>query len=289
MVKTNITRDKIVETVSTLVIKAAKILPAGVVHALKKAKTEEESRTAKKVLEILIKNAELAEKNSLPICQDTGIDCVFVELGRELTLDFDLEEAIQEGIRQGTQKGFLRASVADPLKRKNTGDNTPGILHLNLVSGRQLVIKLLPKGCGSENMSALYMLPPSAGINGIIEKVLNRVFEAGANPCPPAIIGIGIGGTMEMAALLSKKALLRPIGEHSKRDDVRDLEEKILRKINNLGIGPLGLGGRTTALWVSIEVYPCHIASLPVAINYQCHAARCATATLVDSEMEVAF
>jgi tartrate/fumarate subfamily iron-sulfur-dependent hydro-lyase alpha chain/tartrate/fumarate subfamily iron-sulfur-dependent hydro-lyase beta chain len=215
---------------------------------------------------------------SLPICQDTGIDVVFVQIGQELNIEGDLVRAINEGIALGTREGWLRCSVCDPITRKNTGDNTPAVVHVEPVAGDTLEVSVLPKGCGSENMSAVVMLPPSAGEDGIVRAVANQVLKAGPNPCPPGIIGIGIGGTMEKAALLAKKALLRPVGLRNPRDDLAELEDRIFVRINGLGIGPLGLGGSVTSLGVAVEVYPCHIASLPVAINIQCHAARHCTA-----------
>ena len=282
-----ITRQDIIDCVSRLVVKAARELPVDVLVALEKAMAREVSSSAQRVLDILIENARLAKEQEIPICQDTGIDCVFVELGLDVAIDFDLEQAINEGIRKGTSIGLLRASVADPITRVNTGDNTPGVIHVEINTGKGLTITVLPKGCGSENMSALFMLPPSAGVEGIVERIVERVQEAGANPCPPGIIGVGIGGTMEEAALMAKKALLRPIGRHNPREDVRRIEVELLQRINSLGLGPLGLGGRTTALWVSAEVRPCHIASLPVAMNYQCHAARRAKATFKNGRMEL--
>ena len=282
-----ISKKEVIQCVAQLVEKAAKVLPDDVLNALIEAYKRERNYGAKKILEILIENARIAKEKNLPICQDTGIDCIFATVGQGLLLDFDLKEAICQGVRQGTREGYLRVSVADPLTRINTGDNTPPIVHFELIPERCLEITVLPKGCGSENMSALYMLPPSSGREGIVSRVIERVVEAGANPCPPGIIGIGIGGTMEKAALLAKKALLRPIGTHHEREDVRKMEEELLERINGLGLGPLGLGGDTTSLWVAMEVYPCHIASLPVAINYQCHAARRARAVLHNGQMEI--
>jgi len=282
-----IPKDQIKDTVSALVQKANRVLPQDVRAAIEGALKREKRGSPRRLLEILLENAFLAEKHSIPICQDTGIDCVFVELGQEVRISGDLNEAIQEGIRSGTEKGHLRASVADPLTRKNTGDNTPGVIHVEIVAGERFSISVLPKGCGSENMSTIFMLPPSAGTRGIVQKVVEQVRLAGPNACPPGVIGVGIGGTMEKAAFMAKKALLRPIGSHHSRNDVRAMEEELLTRINALGIGPLGLGGVTTALWVSAEVYPCHIASLPVAVNYQCHAARRAMAVLKDGRLEI--
>ena len=269
---------EITSIVSRLVQTANRELPQDVETALLAAREREESQTGRLMLDIIVENAGLARQTGLPICQDTGIDVVFVQIGQELKIEGDLVRAINEGIAQGTREGCLRCSVCDPITRKNTGDNTPAVVHVEPVAGDALEISVLPKGCGSENMSAMVMLPPSAGEDGIVRAVANQVLKAGPNPCPPGIIGIGIGGTMEKAALLAKKALLRPVGLRNPRDDLAELEDRIFVQINGLGIGPLGLGGSVTSLGVAVEVYPCHIASLPVAINIQCHAARHCTA-----------
>ena len=264
----------IAQKVSHLVKKANFILPEDVLNALKNAKNKETSKTAATILEILVNNALLAQKEKIPICQDTGIDVVFIQLGQDLIVEGHLKDAINQGVARGTREGFLRASVCDPITRVNSGDNTPAVIHVEIKPGAELKITVLPKGCGSENMSQLKMLPPSAGLDGIRDFVVECVRLAGPNPCPPGIIGIGIGGTMEMAALLAKKALLRPIGQPNSRNKIASLENQIFETINDLGIGPHGLGGKTTTLSVAIESYPCHIASLPVAVNIQCHAAR---------------
>ncbi len=274
----SITEQEISSIVSSLVKKANRELPPDVEAALTAAREREESRNGRLVLDILAENARLARKTGLPICQDTGIDVVFVKLGQGLEIKGDLIKAINKGIAQGTREGYLRCSVCDPITRRNTGDNTPALVHLEPVSGDGLEITVLPKGCGSENMGTISMLSPSAGEDGIVETVVNQVIKAGPNPCPPGIIGIGIGGTMDRAALLAKKALLRPIGSRNPREDLAALEDRILNLLNGLGIGPLGLGGTVTSLGVAIEACPCHIASLPVAINFQCHAARHCTA-----------
>ncbi|MCD4754218.1 MAG: fumarate hydratase [Deltaproteobacteria bacterium] len=274
----NLTEDTITSIVSRLVQTANRELPQDVETALLAAREGEESQTGRLMLDIIVENAGLARQTGLPICQDTGIDVVFVQIGQELKIEGDLIKAINEGVAQGTREGWLRCSVCDPITRKNTGDNTPAVVHVEPVAGDALEISVLPKGCGSENMSAVVMLPPSAGEDGIVGAVANQVLKAGPNPCPPGIIGIGIGGTMEKAALLAKKALLRPVGSRNPRDDLAELEDRIFVRINGLGIGPLGLGGSVTSLGVAVEVYPCHIASLPVAINIQCHAARHCTA-----------
>ena len=274
----NLTKDSITSIVSRLVQTANRELPQDVATALLAARKREKSPAGRLMLDIIVENADLARQTGLPICQDTGIDVVFVQIGQELKIEGDLVRAINEGIARGTKEGCLRCSVCDPITRKNTGDNTPAVVHVEPVAGDSLEISILPKGCGSENMSAIVMLPPSAGEDGIVRAVANQVLKAGPNPCPPGIIGIGIGGTMEKAALLAKKALLRPVGSRNPRDDLAELEDRIFVQINGLGIGPLGLGGSVTSLGVAVEVYPCHIASLPVAINIQCHAARHCTA-----------
>ncbi|HID97753.1 MAG TPA: fumarate hydratase [Thermodesulfobacteriaceae bacterium] len=270
----HIDAPSISETVSLLVQAANRFLPRDVIDAIAKAGNTETSRSGRMVLEIILENARVATATGLPICQDTGIDAVFIRLGQDLRIGGDLLQAVNSGIALGTEKGFLRSSVCDPLTRRNTGDNTPSVVHVEPVPGNILDISLLPKGCGSENMSCLTMLPPSAGTDGIVNTVINQVKQAGPNPCPPGIIGVGIGGTMEQAALIAKKALLRPLGEKNPRPDARDLERRITGGLNALKIGPLGLGGEVTTLGVAVELYPCHIASLPVAVNVQCHAAR---------------
>jgi tartrate/fumarate subfamily iron-sulfur-dependent hydro-lyase alpha chain/tartrate/fumarate subfamily iron-sulfur-dependent hydro-lyase beta chain len=274
----SLTQQEISSIVSRLVQTANRKLPQDVESALLAAREKEESQAGRLVFDIILENASLARQAGLPICQDTGIDVVFVKIGQEINIEGDLVRAVNKGIALGTAEGLLRCSVCDPVTRKNTGDNTPAVVHFEPVAGDTLEISVLPKGCGSENMSATVMLPPSAGEDGIVRAVADQVLKAGPNPCPPGIIGIGIGGTMEKAALLAKKALLRPVGSKNLRDDVAELEDRILVQINGLGIGPLGLGGSVTSLGVAVEVYPCHIASLPLAINTQCHAARHYTA-----------
>lgn len=276
MSRVEISQEEITKKVCQLVIDANTKLPLDLFFALKAAK--EKDNISSHIFDILLKNAHIAMSEGLPICQDTGIYAVFVEVGKDIEIRGDLEDAINEGIRQATKRGYLRASVCDPITRKNTFDNTPAIVHTKLTQNSELKITIFPKGCGSENMSALKMLPPSSGLEGVADFVVERVRMAGPNPCPPGIIGVGIGGTMEKAAYLSKKALLRPLKKNSENKAVAELEKELLKKINNLGIGPLGLGGSTTTLNVAIETFPCHIASLPVAINIQCHAARKASA-----------
>ncbi len=274
----HLTADNISDAISRLVRDANRYLPPDLVKAISEARSRETSRTAEFVLDILLENARAAGAAGLPVCQDTGIDVVFLEAGARLCLDFNIEDAINRGIAKGTSEGLLRASVCDPLTRQNSGTNTPAICHVSLVEGEELKISVLPKGCGSENMSAIRMLPPSAGTEGIINAVVEQVRAAGPNPCPPGIIGVGIGGTMEQAALISKKALLRPVGARHQREDISAIEQEIEKRLAMTGLGPMGLGGRTTTLAVHAEAYPCHIASLPVAINVQCHAARYAVA-----------
>jgi fumarate hydratase subunit alpha len=267
----------IVEAVTKLCIDAASQLPPDVLAALERARDAEDSPRPKSLLNQCIENARLAATGNDPICQDTGVAVFFVEMGAEVAISGGtLTDAINEGTRRGYRQGFLRNSmVADPLfDRKNTGDNTPAVIHVEPVPGETLSISLLPKGGGCENMSALAMLKPADGPRAVVDFVTDTVVKSGGKPCPPVIVGVGIGGTADKASFLAKKALLRPIG--SRHDDERyaDLETDILEKINDSGVGPQGLGGRTTALAVHIETFPCHIASLPVAVNLNCHAAR---------------
>ncbi|MBI1910405.1 MAG: fumarate hydratase [Deltaproteobacteria bacterium] len=265
---------KITKAVRDLCLSAAYDLEPDVASAIRAARDREESPLGKEVLEQIINNFEIAGKESLPMCQDTGISVFFVEVGREVMLDGSLEEAINEGVRQGYKEGYLRKSVCHPLKRLNTGDNTPAIIHTTFIEGDKIKIKIAPKGAGSENMSKLKMLKPAEGIEGIKKFVVESIKEAGGNPCPPIVVGVGIGGSFEKSAILSKKALLRPVGSKNEDNDVAALEAELLDKVNALGIGPMGFGGTVTALGVHVEIYPCHIASLPVAINIQCHADR---------------
>ncbi|MFA4909486.1 MAG: fumarate hydratase [Desulfobacteria bacterium] len=265
----------ITEKVKELCMEANYDLPKDVLLAFQKAKEAEESPLGVSILEQLQRNAEIARNERVPICQDTGFGVVFIELGEDVKISGgSLKEAITEGIRQGYGEGYLRKSICHPFTRKNTGDNTPPIIHIDLVQGEELKIIVAPKGGGSENMSRVTMLKPSDGIEGIIDFVVNRVKESSGNPCPPIIVGVGIGGTFEYAALLAKKALLRHVGSSNADPELAGIENNILNKINNLGIGPMGLGGRTTALAVHIEMHPCHIASLPLAVNINCHASR---------------
>lgn len=243
---------------------------------------KEESPAGKAALEQILENDRIAENEKVALCQDTGFAVVFLELGQDLHIaGGDLNEAVNEGVRQGYREGYLRKSIVeDPLRRKNTGDNTPAVIHTTIVPGDKVKITLIPKGAGGENMSSLKMMDPAAGAAGIKDFVVERVEEAGANPCPPIIVGVGIGGTFEGVALLAKKALLRPAGSKNPDPFYAVMEEELLERINRLGIGTQGFGGRITALAVHIETFPCHISSLPVAVNIQCHSARHARAEL---------
>ena len=265
----------ITEKVKGLSVEANYDLPEDVYTALKKAKAKEKSALGISILEQIIKNADIARKEKIPMCQDTGLAVVFVELGEDVHISGgSLKEAIIEGVKQGYKEGYLRKSMCHPITRKNTGDNTPPIIHIDLVPGEKLRIIVVPKGGGSENMSRVTMLTPSEGIEGIKNFVLDRIRESGGNPCPPTIVGIGIGGTFEYAAFLAKKALLRRVGEPNPEPELAELENQILNAINKMGIGPMGLGGMVTALAVHVELAPCHIASLPLAVNLGCHANR---------------
>ena len=268
--------EDIVEAVKEMAIVSNSILPPEMYDALKKAYEEEKSPVGKEVLSQILRNDEIAKEEMMPICQDTGIAVLFVEVGEEVRVKGgSLKEALTEGVRRGYIEGYLRKSVVkDPLRRVNTGDNTPAIIHFDIVPGDRLKIRFAPKGGGSENMSVARLFAPAVGREGIIDFVVDTVDKAGGNPCPPIVIGVGIGGNFEMSAIIAKKALLRKIGERHRDPYYAEMEEEILRRVNELGIGPMGLGGKTTALDVHIETYPCHIASLPVAVNIQCHANR---------------
>lgn len=269
--------EEITRTIERLCIESNYYLPQDVKKALEDALDKEESPLAKEILQDILKNQDIARTNDVPICQDTGLAVIFLELGQDVRLvGGDLNEAIDEGVRRGYKNGYLRKSAVDDpfIVRKNTGDNTPAIIHTKIVPGDKIKLILAPKGGGSENMSALAMLKPSDGIKGIKKFVLDTVDKAGSNPCPPIIVGIGIGGTIEKTTLIAKQSLLRKVGEHNSNPEVAKLEEELLEEINRLGIGPQGFGGRTTALAVNIETFPAHIASMPVAINIQCHVAR---------------
>lgn len=266
---------EIIKVVRDLFIDANINLGDDVLMAFNKALEVEESPTGKEIINELIENARIAKDEGIAICQDTGLAVVFIELGQDVHLvGGDLAEAINEGVRQGYQEGYLRKSACHCFSRKNTGDNAPAIIHLEIVPGDKIKVIAAPKGGGSENMSRVMMLTPAVGMEGVKDFVVQRVKESGSNPCPPVVVGVGIGGTFEQAALIAKKALLRPIGSRSPDPELADMEEDLLGRINNLGIGPQGYGGRTTALAVHVNMIPCHIASLPVAVNIQCHAHR---------------
>lgn len=277
--KTNLRRintKRVTKAVKKLFIEANTVLGEDVVGALRHALSREESETGKQVLQKIIENADIAHRKKMPICQDTGLAVVFVELGQDVHIVGGfLHAAIEEGVRQAYDEGYLRKSICDPFTRKNTTNNLPAIIHVDIVAGDRMKIIAMPKGGGSENSSAAKMLTPAAGIDGIKKFVVETVENAGANPCPPVIVGVGIGGSLEQACLMAKKALLRPVGEANRVDKrVEQMEKELLDSINKLGIGPAGLGGRVTALAVNVEMIPCHIASLPVAVNIQCHVAR---------------
>ena len=272
----DISAKKIADVVARLSMEANFILEKDVLSALKRGQAKEESPVGREIFRQLLENAGIARSERMPICQDTGLAVVFVELGQDAHVTGGaLEDAINEGVRRGYQEGYLRKSVlGDPLKRVNTKDNTPAVIHTRVVPGDRLRLWVVPKGGGSENMSKIAMLKPADGAEGVKKFVIEAVRVASANPCPPIVVGIGIGGSFEQCAFNAKKALLREIGSAHADAFYADLERELLEKVNNLGIGPMGLGGRVTALAVHIEVAPCHIASLPVAVNINCHAAR---------------
>lgn len=268
--------EEIVMAVKKLCMDANYNISRDIKEALKKAHEEEDSLLAKNIIGKILKNSEIAENESVPMCQDTGMACVFIEIGQDVHVTGGyIEEAINEGVALGYKEGFLRKSVVgDPINRINTEDNTPAVINYQIVKGDKLKITLAPKGFGSENMSQIKMLKPSEGIEGVKKFVIETVKQAGSNPCPPIVVGIGIGGTFDKVALLAKKALLRPIDINNSDTYYAELEKELLDKINETGIGPQGFGGRTTALAVNIETYPTHIAGLPVAVNINCHSTR---------------
>lgn len=268
--------DEIIKNVKEMCIEANHYLAPDMERVFKKAKENEESPLGCQILEQLDENLKIASEDMIPICQDTGMAVIFMEIGQNVHIEGEnLEDAINEGVRQGYVEGFLRKSVvSDPIIRENTKDNTPAIIHYSIVPGENIKIAIAPKGFGSENMSKIFMLKPADGIEGVKEAVLTAVKEAGPNACPPMVVGVGIGGTFEKCAILSKKALTREADSNSTIPYVKKLEEELLEKINKLGIGPGGLGGTQTALAVNIETYPTHIAGLPVAINICCHVNR---------------
>lgn len=277
----NIDAKVIEDTVARLCIEANLRLPPDVINAIESAEKAEPWDGAKRILSLLGDNVRIASEKTLPVCQDTGMACVFVELGQDVHIDGDFEEAVNNGVRRGYGEGYLRKSVVcDPLRRVNTGDNTPALVTVKLTRGDKMRITVMPKGFGSENMSALKMLKPADGVEGVKNFVLDTVEKAGANPCPPIIVGVGIGGSFDKAACLAKHALLRPVDEPNPDEYYAALERELLDKINALGIGPQGFGGKTTALAVLIEAMPTHVAGLPVAVNISCHATRRASASL---------
>lgn len=268
--------DEIIKTIRQMCIDANLHLSEDMKDAICQASETEQSPVGKKILEQLEKNMDIAAREDIPICQDTGMAVVFLKIGQDLHIEgMNLEDAVNEGIRQGYVDGYLRKSVVrDPLQRENTKDNTPGIIHYQIVPGDQLTITVAPKGFGSENMSRVFMLKPADGIEGVKESILNTVREAGPNACPPMVVGVGIGGDFEKCTIMAKQALTRNVNEHSDIPYVKELEKEMLEKVNKLGIGPGGLGGTTTALAVNINTYPTHIAGLPVAVNICCHVDR---------------
>lgn len=266
--------DLITKKVAEALVKANKVLPDDVYQALSKAIKTESSELSKDVLSKIVLNADIAKDELAPMCQDTGMVVVFLEVGYDVHFDKDVYDAINQGVRNAYVEGYLRKSVADPITRVNTKDNTPAIIHTTLVPGNKVRIVVAPKGAGSENMSLVKMLTPADGVEGIKKLVLDSIFNAGGRPCPPIILGLGIGGNLEKSAQIAKEALMRNIDDVNPDPELAKLEAELLQEINELGVGPMGFGGKTTALAVKIAKYPTHIAALPVAINIQCHAAR---------------
>ena len=275
MIRTVNTED-IVKNIKEMCIEANHYLSKDMDKALKDATASEKSGLGKKILNQLQENLKIAAEEMIPICQDTGMAVIFLEVGQDVHFEgMAVEDAVNEGVRQGYTEGYLRKSVVgDPIIRENTKDNTPAVIHYSIVPGDKVIITMAPKGFGSENMSRVFMLKPADGIEGVKNAILTAVKDAGPNACPPMVVGVGIGGTFEKCAILAKKALTRPVGEHSAIPYVKELEEEMLEKINRLGIGPGGLGGSTTALAVNVNTYATHIAGLPVAVNICCHVNR---------------
>lgn len=273
---------KIISTIKNLCLEANTSLPEDVLEALNSALAKEESKVGRQILREIIRNAQIAKKEKLAICQDTGAVIVFAEIGQEIHItDGNLIEAINEGVSRGYHEGYFRKSmVSDPLRRKNTNDNTPAIIHTEIVPGEKIYFWLMAKGGGAENRSAIKMFKPTSTKEEISNFIVEVAEKAGPDACPPFIIGVGIGGTFDYAPILAKKALLREVGKHHSETDTARWEKELLERINRLGIGPMGLGGRITALAVNIEKYPCHISSLPVAVNIECHAHRVKTAII---------
>ena len=273
--------SKITETVRRLCMEANYHLPADVKQRIEESRKAEPWAPAQEILDRIIENYGIADETDMPICQDTGVACVFLEIGQDVHVTGDIKEAVNEGVRQGYADGYLRKSVVgDPIERKNTGDNTPAMIYYDLVPGDQLKITVAPKGFGSENMSQVKMLKPADGLQGVKDFILKVVEDAGPNPCPPVVVGVGIGGTFDKAAFMAKKALMRPVTERNPEKFYADLEEEMLEKINATGIGPQGFGGKTYALAVNIEKFATHIAGLPVAVNINCHVTRHKTEVL---------
>ena len=272
----------ITDTIERLCIEANQVLPDDIKKSIQTCRSCEDGQIACGILDNIIENYEIAENEQVPICQDTGMACVFLEIGQDVHIaGGDLTEAVNEGVRRGYDKGYLRKSVVkDPVRRGNTGDNTPAMLYTEIVPGENIKITVGPKGFGSENMSRVCMLKPADGMEGAVNAIVSAVREAGPNACPPVVVGVGIGGTFEKAALMAKQALTRPVGTHSEFPSIKAMEEEVLEKVNNLGIGAAGLGGTVTALAVNINTYPTHIAGLPVAVNMCCHVNRHAVRTL---------
>lgn len=267
--------SRITETVARLCVEANRHLPEDMKACITRAREQEQWAPAREILDRIRENYEIAGRDEMAICQDTGMACVFLEIGQDVHINGDLTAAVNEGVRKGYGEGFLRKSVVrDPLDRVNTGDNTPAMLYVDLVPGDRVQVTVAPKGFGSENMSQLKMLKPSDGLQGVKDFVVKVVEDAGPNPCPPIVVGVGVGGTFDKAALLAKKAILRPAGSHNENPFYAALEDELLGKVNALGIGPQGFGGKTTALAVNIEYLPTHIAGLPVAVNLNCHVTR---------------
>ena len=276
-----ISTDQITQTVKDLFLKAEFHLGRDVLDALRKGAAEEESPVGREIFNRLLENAELAATTGIPLCQDTGLGIVFAELGQDVHIvGGSLKDAVEEGVRQAYRDGHLRKSVCHPLTRKNTGDNTPAIVHFDVVPGDKLRLIAVPKGGGSENMSKVFMLKPADGWEGIKDRVLTTVSEAGPNPCPPITVGVAVGGSFELAAREAKIALLRPLGSSNPDPEAAALEKELLDAVNELGVGPQGTGGRITALGLHLKMMPCHIASLPLAINIQCHSSRHGEAVL---------
>lgn len=267
--------QEVIDAVAKMCISANRYLPKDVRESFDSFAAQEESPAAKEVFRQIKENYELAEKTGLPLCQDTGLAVYFVEVGEDVKVEgMNIKDAIDEGTRKGYKEGFLRKSTCDPLTRKNIGDNTPSVIHLDIVPGDKLKITFMAKGGGSENMSRVTMLAPAQGWEGIKKFVIERVAEAGPNPCPPTMVGIGVGGTFEYSAILAKKSIMRKVGVRNPDPKLAELEVELMEDLNKLGVGPMGLGGKTTVFDVKIEMRPCHIASLPLAVNIQCHSAR---------------